>query len=241
MLNVSKTINAKNKSILIIGDSHIPYEHCDYLDFCYAVSKKYKCKLHFHIGDEVDYHAISFHDSISELPSAGNELQLSIERLSYWYKKFPKLMLLSSNHGSLVTRRLKHHGIPVAHLKPLNELYETEKWQWHDDILIKTKLGSIYLCHGKSGTYNKLSREIGCSAVQGHFHGKQEITWANSVAFERFNMFVGCGINIKSMAFAYGKNNIPQPLLGCGVIDENGIPIIVKMVLDGHGRWNRKL
>ncbi len=236
-----KQVNAKNKAVLLIGDSHLPYEHIDYLDFVKAVSEKYSCKVHIHMGDYEDNHAISFHKSDHELFSAGDELESVILKTEEWNKAFPKLLMLDSNHGSLVFRRLKHDGIPLTYLKPLKEIYNTPKWTWYEDILLKTALGDVYLCHGKSGMYNKLAKEIGCSAAQGHFHGKFEITWSNSVFHQRFNMFVGCGINRKSMAFAYGKNNIPQPMLGCGVILENGMPLLVKMTLNAKGRWTKKL
>lgn len=235
------TLRATRSAVLLIGDSHLPYEHPDYLEFCKAVSKKHKCELHIHMGDYEDQHAISFHDNISELFSAGDELELVIQKTQYWYKAFPKMRILDSNHGSLVYRRLKHAGIPIAHIKPLKDIYETKTWRWYEDVMLQTKLGDVYLCHGKTTSYNKLAREIGCSAVQGHFHGKFEITWANSVAHERFNMFVGCGISRRSMAFAYGKNNIPQPILGCGVINKNGYPILEKMKLDKRDRWTGEL
>ena len=230
-------LNAKNKAVLLIGDSHLPYEHIDYLDFCQYVSNYFSCKLHIHMGDFEDHHAISFHDSESELLSAGDELISVIEKAHYWYKAFPKLKIIDSNHGSLVYRRLKKAGIPIAHIRPLKEIYETPRWTWYGDLMLSTKQGDVYLTHGKTSVYNKLAREIGCSAAQGHFHGKLEITWANSVFHERFDMFVGCGIDIKSLAFAYGKNNIPQPMLGCGVIDDEGNPHIVRMRLNKKGRW----
>lgn len=236
-----KTINAKNKSVLLIGDSHLPYEHSDYLEFIKAVSKYYNCRIHIHMGDFEDKHAISFHKSDSDLFSAGHELEMVIEKTKEWFKAFPRLKMLDSNHGSLVFRRAKSDGIPLKYYKELKDVYETPTWSWHEEILLSTNQGDVYLCHGKSGTYNKLAREVGCSAVQGHFHGKFEITWANSVFKERFNMFVGCGINRESLAFAYGKNNMPQPILGCGVIDEEGNPIIIKMRLNKKGRWNGKI
>ena len=236
-----KEIDARGKAVLIISDTHIPYEHFQYLDFVKAVNKKYKCKIQIHVGDEVDNHAISFHDSDAELYSAGHELQIAINMLEMWNKAFPKLILLDSNHGSLAFRRFKAAGIPITIMKPLKEIYNTPKWTWYEDVLIETHKGKVYGCHGKSGVHNKLSREMGCSAFQGHYHGKFEITWSRSILDERWNMFVGCGINRDSLAFAYGKNHLPKPILGCGVIDEKGIPHLVKMHLDENGHWTGKL
>lgn len=235
-----KKIRATGKSVLLIGDTHLPYEHPDYLEFIKDVSKKFNCKIHIHMGDYEDHHAISFHDSDCELLSAGDELKKVIHKTEDWYKAFPKMITIDSNHGSLVLRRLKKHGVPISHLKPLKEIYKTKTWTWVDEIILKTKIGDVFLCHGRATSYQKLAREIGCSAAQGHYHGKLEVTWCNSVFNERFNMFVGCGIDFKSMAFAYGKINIVQPILGCGVIDEKGYPYIIKMPLNKKGRYEKK-
>lgn len=237
METVDKKINACGKSVLIIGDTHLPFEHPDYLEFCKAVRKKYRCEVIIHVGDELDNHAISFHDSDPDLMSAGEELTRALYHLEDWHKAFPKMYLLESNHGSLVFRKQKHHGLPVSVIKPLQEIYGTPKWTWHFDILLKTNYGEVYGCHGKTSAYGRLAREQGCSAFQGHYHGKLEVTWHEFVEHRRFNMFVGCGIDWKSLAFKYGKANVPKPVLGCGVIDEHGIGWGIKMKLNGRGRW----
>ena len=97
------------------------------------------------------------------------------------------------------------------------------------------------MCHGKSSAYGKLAREMMCSAVQGHFHGKAEITWHKSAMGSRFNMFVGCLVDEDSMAMAYAKNNIPKPILSVGYVDENGNPLIIKMNLLSNGDWDGKI
>lgn len=239
----SKVVDAKNRAIIFIGDTHICYEHCDYLSFIKAVKRKYSSQrpIMCHVGDEIDGHAISFHDSDPELFSPGHELDLSIERLSHWVDAFPKLMLLESNHGSLAYRRFKHAGMPIRMLKPLQELYNAPDWSWWHDILFQTNAGDIYACHGKSSGVGTLAKEMGCSAVQGHFHGRLEVTYHHRIGHRRFSMFVGCGINWQSLAFAYGKNHIPKPILGCGVIDKNGIPRVYPMHLDKRGRWTKKI
>ena len=52
-----------NKSILIISDTHIPYHHPDLIPFLKDLKEIYKPDRVIHIGDEVDKHAMSFHDS----------------------------------------------------------------------------------------------------------------------------------------------------------------------------------
>ena len=139
-------------------------------------------------------------------------------------------------------RRLKHQRIPLRTLKDLKDIYGVSNWSWHHDIQLNTKHDlPTYFCHGKSSGYNKLAKDVGMNAVQGHFHGKFELTWFRSPTVERYNIFAGCLINWQSLAFAYGKNNIPKPILGCVIINENGSPFLVKMNLNKEGKWVKLL
>lgn len=235
-----KQIDAKGKRVLVIPDTHIPYAHPDYMSFLKYLKKKYKPDVFVHLGDELDYHAISFHDSDSSLFSADIELDNSIiEMQEGLIKTFPKMYILESNHGSLVFRKMKANGIPIRVLKSLPELYGTKEWSWHHDILMSTSLGDIYFCHGKSSAYGKLAKEMGCSAIQGHFHGKFEITWHKTATGSRFNAFAGCLVDEDSMAMAYAKNNLPKPILGALLIDERGLPRLLKMKVDSNNRWDQ--
>ena len=51
-------------NVLVIGDTHIPFEHPGYLDFCKAVEKEFSCNKVVHVGDLIDNHSINFHDKI---------------------------------------------------------------------------------------------------------------------------------------------------------------------------------
>ena len=67
------------KSILVISDQHAPYNHIDTLDFLAAIKKKYKPDCVVNIGDEMDWHSISFHDSHPGLYSPSHELKIARE------------------------------------------------------------------------------------------------------------------------------------------------------------------
>ena len=104
------------------------------------------------------------------LPSAGDELKLSLPVIKQLEKMFPKMDLLDSNHGSLVFRRAYKHGIPKAYIKNYNDFLQVGKgWKWHDDLVIDTPLGKVYFCHGKTADVLKLAQSMGMS-VQGHYH-----------------------------------------------------------------------
>ena len=69
--------------ILCISDTHYPYAHPDHLDFLQALKKKYKFgskDKYVMLGDELDYSALSFHDSDPDLPNSTKELDLAKKR-----------------------------------------------------------------------------------------------------------------------------------------------------------------
>lgn len=239
-----KVINAKNRRCLIISDTHCPYQHIDWLKFLRAIKEKYldPNSLIIHIGDEIDNHAISMYPSDQDLYSAGDELEKASSCMQALEELFPKLYLLESNHGSLAFRRFKLNGIPLKYLKPLHQVYGvSSKWTWHDDIILKTKIGDVYLCHGKSGRSGALTKDLGTSSIQGHYHSKFEVTWHHSIIKTNFSVYVGCLISWKNMAFHYGKNHMKKPILGVGELSKEGYPRLLKMNLNDKDRWDGKL
>ena len=237
---MAKHINAKNKDVLIISDTHFPHHHIDTIPFIRKIKKELNPAIVTHIGDEVDHHYLSFHNTIAECRGGEDELKESIIGLHKLYTLWDKMYLLDSNHGSLIFRRAKANGMSLTYIKSLADIYGVQGWTWHHDIILETKRGPIYLCHGKSSGYGRLCKELGMSAVQGHFHGKSEITWHRTVVSERFNMFVGAFADDNHIAMEYGKNNLPRTILGCGYIDKDGNPHLLRMnTVDG--RWDKKL
>ena len=229
------------KSVLIISDTHIPYHVNELLPYLKLLKKKYNPDKIIHIGDEVDKHAMSFHDSDPDLPSAGDELKISLPMIKELEKLFPQMDLMDSNHGSLVYRRALKHGIPKAYIRKYNEFLQVGKgWKWHDDLTIDTPLGKVYFCHGKTADVLKLAQSMGMSCVQGHYHTKFVISWWANPDNLFFGMNVGCLINQKSMAFAYAKNFKTRFILGCGII-LNGVPRLLPMVLDKNGNWIKQI
>lgn len=189
------------------------------------------------MGDEVDYHAISFHDNDPDLPSAGDELEEAIECLKPLYRLFPEAFVLESNHGSLVLRKALHHGLPKRVIKPYNDILEAPKgWKWVDDLVVDTPLGKVYFHHSRGGDVLKNSQAYGMSFVQSHHHEKFEIRYWSSPMALCFGMIVGCLADPNSLALAYGKNNLKRPVIGTGLIVD-GKAILEPMILDGKGRW----
>ena len=231
----------KAKNLLVISDLHAPYYHPDTIAFLTALKKKHKFDTVICIGDEVDNHAISFHDSDPSLPNASKELELAIKALSPLYKLFPQVTVVESNHGSLVMRKALASGLPPEVFKSYNDILKAPKgWKWVFDTRVLTSLGPVYFCHGKTGSPGKLAASYGCSTVQGHFHEKAQINYISTPERLMFDAHTGCLADDYSLALGYNKINPRRPIVSVLIILD-GIPQIVPMRLRPGGRWIGKL
>jgi hypothetical protein len=232
---------SKNQVILVISDLHIPYEHKDALAFLKALKAKYKPTQVICIGDEVDYHALSFHDSDPDLDSAGVELFKAKKKLKEFYKLFPEVTLVDSNHGSMIWRKAMASGIPKEAFKNYNEVLDAPKgWKWVDDITVKLSDGTSCYFHHSRGVALRTGQVYGMSHVCGHHHESFNINYWSTPERLSFAMTVGCLVDRKSLALAYAKNNLKRQILGVGLI-VNGVPQLVPMLMGSNSRWVKKL
>ena len=77
--------------VLAIGDLHEPFCLDKYLRFCKNVDRKYRCNKVVFIGDVIDNHYSSYHETDPDGYSAGEELDRAIRRIGKWYRHSPKL------------------------------------------------------------------------------------------------------------------------------------------------------
>jgi predicted phosphodiesterase len=230
-----------HKKILVVSDMHLPYQHKDSIKFLKEIKKEFKPDTTISIGDLLDQHALSFHDSSPELYSAGHELDKAKEYVKELESVFPKLIEVDSNHSSMIYRRALKHGLPRAYLKDYGDFLETKKWNWVDDLTLTMSNGQrCFFTHGRSADVLKVSQTMGMSAVQGHYHTKFVISWWANPDNLFFGMNVGCLIDQKSMAFNYAKNFRTRFIIGCGIIID-GIPRLLPMVLNQKGDWIGKI
>lgn len=231
-----------NKRILLIPDMHMPYCHPDIWKFLKSLKLKYKPDRVICLGDEVDFHALSYHESDPNLDSAGPELEKAIRFLKPIYRLFPKVDILESNHGSLVYRKAMTAGIPRQALKQYRSILEAPAgWRWHFDLRIQMSNGvDLYLHHGKSSKPGQLSLKEGCCSAQGHFHTKFDITYRRNSSGLYWDMHCGYLANHDSLAMAYDKSNLEKGIVGACVI-LNGNPKLLPMSLNKSGRWTKEL
>lgn len=187
---------------------------------------------HISISGNCDKHALSYHDSDPDLMSAGDELTAAKEVIAEIHDMFPNMDIIESNHGSLVWRKTKTHGIPRAYIRSYNDVLGVgDGWKWHHDLTITLPSGQrVYLCHGKTNDVIKLSQQMGMCAVQGHYHEIFKVNyWANPTGLY-WGLQIGCLVDDDNYAFAYNNTNIKRPIIGTGLIID-GKPILEPMEL----------
>ncbi len=233
---------SKNARVLVIPDMHMPYCHPDTWKFLAAVKRKYRPDRVVCLGDEVDGHALSYHESDPDLDAAGPELDKAINLLQKIYRLFPKVDVLESNHGSLIYRKAKTAGIPRRALKGYRDTLQAPLgWHWHFDLTLKLSNGQlVYFHHGKTKAQGKLSQRQSMCAIQGHYHSQFHVTyWANTVGLF-WDVHAGCLADMSSLAQAYGQNCLEKGIVGV-VLLLSGHPHLVPMPLGRNGRWTGEL
>ena len=206
--------------ILIIGDIHEPFCKDGYLEHCKQVYKQFNCNKVVFIGDIIDSHYSSFHNTDPDGLSALDELNASIKKLAKWYKAFNKAIVIIGNHDRIVYRKAFAHGISSKWVKEYKEVLQVHNWQFVTEAQID---GVIYV-HGEGATAFTKAKTLFKSVVAGHSHTKCSIEYLNNI----FGMQVGCGVDKDAYSMAYAKNFAP-PQIACAVVLDGKLPIIVKM------------
>ena len=231
--------------MLHIPDIHAPYQHPDALAFLKAVKAAFPIDLVVNAGDELDYHALSFHDSDPDLDSAGVELSKGKKFLQELERVFPTMLICSSNHGSMAYRKAKHHGIPVSMIRSYREVIfaaengkptgQGKGWHWADEWFVGTPMGDVLFKHSSSGILADAAHNR-CNLMVGHSHGNFSTEYCASRDYLYWGAYGGCLIDKDAYAFAYGKLTQKKPIIGCTVILQ-GRPVQIPMILDPAGRW----
>ena len=76
----------KENRVLVIGDLHEPFCLDGYLQFCKDTYAKHNLNKVVFIGDVIDNHYSSYHETDSDGMGGGEELELAIKKISKWYK-----------------------------------------------------------------------------------------------------------------------------------------------------------
>jgi len=213
----------RKDNVFIVGDLHLPFEHRNYLEFCKEKQQKCKAATVIFVGDIVDNHAISYHEHDPDGWSPAEEMLHADKHLKKWFKAFPTARICLGNHDSLVDRKAKTIGLPKRCFLPYRDIWGLLK-TWRDDF--EWAIDGVLYKHGTgmSGRYAHVmaAERARQSTVIGHTHSSLGVEYIVSSKDCIFGMNVGCGIDRKKYAFAYGKDFPRKPALGCGVVTDKG-------------------
>jgi len=203
----------KERRILVIGDLHEPFCLDGYLQHCKDVYAKHNCNKVIFIGDVIDNHYSSYHEQDPDGMGGGDELDLAIRKLGRWYKAFPVADVCIGNHDRLIRRKAFSSGVPKRWIKGFSEVLKTPRWNFDTRFIYD----DVQYIHGESGRATKKAKDDMMSTVQGHRHTEMFTEFAVGANYKVFGCAVGCGINSKSYAMAYGKH-FKKPAIGCAVV-----------------------
>lgn len=214
------------KNVLVIGDLHLPFTLEGYLEHCIETYYKHNCNEVVFIGDIIDNHASSYHETDPDGYSAGQELKLAIQQVKNWYQAFPKATIIIGNHDRLIMRKAYSSGLSKMWIKDYAEVLGVPSWEFVESV----EIDNVLYLHGEGGVARTRARRDLCSIVQGHLHTQASVDWIVGKNFKIFACQTGCGIDHKSYAMAYAKE-FAKPAIGCAVILEGTMAFNVMMNL----------
>jgi hypothetical protein len=220
-------LNGNPKNKIIIGDTHEPFCRAGYLEFCREVQERFNCGTVIHIGDLIDVHYSSFHDSDPDGFGAGEELDRAIYKVSRWYKVFPEVKVCIGNHDAIIQRKAFASGLSSRWIKGFGEVLHTPNWEYE----MEYEIGNNLYTHTLGGNLLNAAMARRQSLICGHLHTVAGVQWNVNKESKLFAMQVGTGINDKAYAFAYAKLVAKKSILSCGVILDDEIPFVVPMSL----------
>jgi predicted phosphodiesterase len=208
----------KSNRILVIGDLHEPFCLDGYLEFCKSTFKKYNCNHVVFIGDVIDNHYSSYHETDADGMGGGDELELAIKKISRWYKAFPVADVTIGNHDRIIMRKAQTSAIPRKWIREYKDVLGTPEWNFVDRVVYD----NVQYIHGEGGTASSKCRADMMSTVQGHLHTQCYTDWYVGQNFKIFGSQVGCGVDHDSYAMAYAKRG-KKPAVGCAVVIEGSV------------------
>jgi len=205
--------NNKESRVLVIGDLHAPFDLDAYFDHCVDVYERYNCNKVVFIGDVIDNHYSSYHETDANGMGGKAELDLAVKRLARWYHRFPDADVTVGNHDRIIMRKAQSSGVPSAWVKDYKEVLQTPGWRFVTSV----EIDDVLYIHGEAGTAKTKARADMRSTVQGHLHTQAYTEYFVGANSRVFGCQVGCGIDAKSYAMAYMKVG-KKPAIGCAVV-----------------------
>ena len=202
----------EERRILVVGDIHAPFSLDGYLEFCQDIYARFNLNQVVFIGDILDNHYASYHDTDPNGLGGQDELECAVEQVQEWARAFPVADVIIGNHDRMVMRKAFSSAVPKEWIKSYNEVLGTD-WNWTERIVYD----NVQYVHGEGGTAKTKAKNDMMSTVSGHVHTQAYCDWTVGRTFKVFGMQVGCGVDAESYAAAYARN-FKRQAIGCGVV-----------------------
>ena len=219
-----KRIDITDKTTLIFGDVHFPFENDNFFNYLKYMLKEFKPEVVLITGDLIDFNLINFHDKEMDIYNPYNEIEQIIEKtreLRYILESngVKEVYMVLGNHDMLPFRQFNRNLLPYQFMKPFDELFNIKNWIISDRFFIKlNNLNGLMIHNISTNPINKMSR-IGDFLIQGHYHTNQRLQFIENIDNKmKFILEPGCNVDEFSSVFNYQKNAINK---GFGVIVNN--------------------
>ena len=219
----------ESRNVLIAGDLHCPFDLDCYRDWLVEQYETWNCCQIIFIGDIIDNHYASYHETSADGLGGSDELELAIKRIARYYKYFNKkgTKVIIGNHDRMIMRKSQTSAIPSKWIKSYKEVLEVPNW----DFVERHVQDNVQYIHGEGSTARTKCRADMMNTVSGHYHTQAYCEHYVGQNFRVFGMQVGTGINFAEYSFAYAKYG-KKPAIGCAVVANNGkLPVNLLMEL----------
>ena len=229
---ISNVYRMNPNNVLVIPDTHFPFEKKGILEHCLRMQRKYDCGTVVHIGDEVDLCGVSQWEKDPDGFSPGTEATLAQQKMKTWYKAFPEVSVCIGNHTSRPFRLARANGLPKKFIKSYEEAWEAPSgWKWaehweYNGVLYTHGTGSS----GETGAL-KIATRHRQNTVIGHIHSSAGIQYSASKIDLVWGMQVGGALDDKSYAAYYAKDQLKKSIVGCGIVIDGKLPIFEPLIM----------
>tara|TARA_Y100000593_G_C4179288_1_gene271208 strand:+ start:14 stop:742 length:729 start_codon:yes stop_codon:yes gene_type:complete len=219
----------ESRNVLIAGDLHCPFDLDSYRDWLVEQYETWNCSQIIFIGDIIDNHYASYHETSADGLGGADELELAIKRIARYYKYFNDkgTKVIIGNHDRMIMRKSQTSAIPSKWIKSYKEVLEVPNW----DFVERHVQDNVQYIHGEGATARTKCRADMMNTVSGHYHTQAYCEHYVGQNFRVFGMQVATGINFSEYSFAYAKYG-KKPAIGCAVVLNNGkLPVNLLMEL----------
>jgi len=94
-------LTGNKDNVLVIGDLHEPFCLHEYLQFCRKKQEEYNCGTVVFIGDIIDNHYSSYHESELDTDGPNKEFDLAKEKIKEWYYNYALSSVIATTNAAI--------------------------------------------------------------------------------------------------------------------------------------------